>query len=170
MLDLDGFNALVKTATGLGVVFDEGQDVETPQMPYISANLIDEKRYKGHQVMSETTVVGPNVEKRYACPVETSFQYGAVYAADQFPEARAKIRELYMYLLTDKFKLAMKRLDDVSMQITSAIRETKILKGDIFERRLTFDVVFHWTDYYVDSTSDVIDTAELEGEVVTGGL
>lgn len=169
MLDLDGFNDIIKAAAGLSVVFDEGQDVETPEMPYISANMLDEKRYKMHQVLSKTDE-NPPFAKTYASPVETFFQYGVIYAADQFDLARAKIRELYMYMLTDKFKLEMKRLDDVSCKIVSDIRETKIVKGDIFERRLTFDVVFLWTDYYIDPASDTIDTAEVEGEVVTGGL
>ncbi len=161
-LDLDGFNALITTETGIALVFDEGQDVETPTLPYISANLIDEKPYKPFQAQTSFEVVDDVPTKTYAIPTETAMQYGVVYVADQFAEARAMIRKFYNYLHTDKFKLAMKRLDDVSLQVISGIRELKINKGGLFERRLTFDVLFHWTDYYIETNSDAIDSAEVE--------
>jgi hypothetical protein len=165
-LSLDNFYEIIKVETGLSVVFDEGQDVETPEMPYISANMLDEKKYKMHQVLSSQLPDAP-FTKTYASPSETFFQLGVIYAADQFPEAREMIRKLYMYMLTDKFKLAMKReADDCSVKIVSSIRETKIPKEDIFERRLTFDVVFLWTDYYEEPTGEVIESAEVTGEVV----
>jgi hypothetical protein len=170
VLNLSAIYSIIKNATGIDVVFDEGQNVETPPMPYITAALVDEKRYKGFQRMTMTVMVGSTPNKTYAIPVETTMQLGVVYEAGQFVAARNKIRDLYAYMMTDEWRNAMKALDDVSAQIISPIRELRINKAELFERRLTFDVTFHWTDVRTVTGVDIIDTVNVEQVPVTGGI
>jgi hypothetical protein len=75
-----------------------------------------------------------------------------------------------MYLSTDEFRVAMNKLDDLSVQIISPIRELKISKGEFYERRLTFDLTFHWTDTYVVESAKIIDSVETAETNEFGGL
>lgn len=159
MFDLDGFHELVLLETGL-TIYDEGQDESAPPMPYIGMNGIDEKKYRPHQILKESFETSGEPGTLYLNPSETIVQYGVVYESGQAPEARDMIRKLYNYLCTDRFKAAMKRLDGLSLSIVSNVRETKINRGEFFERRFTFDVKFFWQDQYSEVQSDTIDAVE----------
>lgn len=158
MFNLDGFHELVLLETGLKV-YDEGQNETALKMPYIGFTGVDEKKYRPNQILKETFETSGEPGTVYLNPTETIIQYGVVYEAEQAPEARDMIRKLYNYLCTDEFKMAMKRLDGLSLSIVSNVRETKINRGEFFERRYTFDVRFFWQDQYIKAQSDTITSA-----------
>lgn len=159
---------IITLRTGLVVVAD-GQDTETPPMPYILATLIQEPKYKSWQTLRYDIETSGEPGRIYVNPTVTQMQFSVVYPAQKVAACRAMARLLYNYFSTDGFELALKRIDNVSLVTASEIRELKVAKANFFERQNSFDCNLLWADSITESFVDTIESADVQQEDPVAG-
>jgi len=152
---------IIRLRTGLTVIAD-GLDTETPPLPYIVASLIQEGKYKNWQTLRYDIETSGEPGRVYVNPTDTQMQFSVVFAAQKVSACRAAARLLYNYFATDGFKLALKRIDNVSLVTASEIRELKVAKANFFERQNSFDCKLLWADSITESFVDTIESAEVQ--------
>ena len=139
--------------------------------PFIVYDLVWEDSYKPHQVMKKYETYLDSVVVSYKIPMQFTYQYTLVFA-DNDPSCATITQKLFRYLLTDRFKNAIKRLN-VEYNVLTNLKENNIpiqgFKDRQFQIQIRYDWSDLWTDYDPDSAVESIDTVEVEQEAVPEG-
>lgn len=154
-LGLGTIHKTIEKAIGLKI-YASGQDVESAPLPFVMYQVLQETKWKEYQRLHKITKEGSTYTNAYEFPTQTEIQYSVHYTSKQMAAARKMIRQLYMYLATDEFKMT---LDGVGFTIMSAIRETQVPKDQFFEQQESFDVRWLWRDGMKSNTAETIETA-----------
>ena len=162
-LPLTEIFGIITLKTGLKVIAD-GQDSETPPLPYILATLIQEPKYKSWQTLRYDIETSGEPGRMYVTPTKTQMTFSVVYASQKVSACRSMARYLFKYFATDDFQLRLKRLDNVSLVTASEIRELKVAKANFFERQCSFDCNIFWADSITESSVDIIEEVQVERE------
>lgn len=170
MLSFAEIHTLFKAKTSLKFVA-AGQNDESLPLPYFSYEILREPKYREYQVLPIDFETSGEFGRRYYNPTKTEVQYTVHFDGKQQAAALSKIRELYRYITTDKFKMAMKRLDfPVNYTLLGdGIRTTNTIRNEFFEKQYSFDIRYIWADVDTDPDVDVIETANTEQIPVAEG-
>ncbi len=176
-LDLDAIHAKIERALNAAgdrekiEIFADGQDTETPPLPFITYSTLREEKYKEYQRMKYIRIVEGERQTHYENPTMTEIQYSVHFEAKQLDEAKRMISRLYNYLTTDEFKQGsfvtvdgvpefQNPLDGVGFTIISDVRPNTVPKNDFFERQFSFDVRWLWRDGIKITSAETIEEAD----------
>ena len=153
-LGLGTIHKTIEKAIGLKI-YASGQDVESAPLPFVMYQVLQETKWKEYQRLHKITKEGSTYTNAYEFPTQTEIQYSVHYTSKQMAAARKMIRQLYMYLATDEFKMT---LDGVGFTIMRHPRNPSAERS-VFEQQESFDVRWLWRDGMKSNTAETIETA-----------
>lgn len=169
---LGAIHALLEAATGVPIGRSGQINDRTPRPFMVYDQTLPEKKYKRHQILKQYSQdVYNNIVAQYKNPHKFSIQYTIVFNS-QDANCPVVIQNLSRYLVTDKFKLAMDKLD-VKFYMSSDIVENNVPIEGFSDRQFIFTIDYFWADIWSDSADDAtvgaIETAQIAETTPPGG-
>lgn len=170
---LGAIHTLLEAATGVPIGRSGQINDRSPRPFMVYDQTLPEKKYKRHQIMKQYVVpdLPGTPTAQYKNPHKFSIQYTIVFNS-QDANCPVVIQNLSRYLVTDKFKLAMDKLD-VKFYMSSDIVENIIPIEGFTDRQFIFVIDYFWADIWTDSDNDAtvgaITTANIAETTAPGG-
>ena len=167
MLQFNLIHQLFKAKVGLNFHM-AGQDAETGNLPLVEFDIINELKYKPHQILKEYSDLGPDPTVEYKNPTTTDVQYSVVNKGESttgngIVEKKERLESLYGYIVSDEFQINMKKIN-IGFDIISPVTEIKISKEKFFERRFIFEIKYFWADVRTNVEGSFIETINWTNE------